>query len=155
MDILSLQHPLNYSDNYQQNDSSLWIEEEYSNSNSSDPVAYILGGENVPSTDVTPESLLCTVISVACECHSYYQFYNMEEKLILGLISLPIISFGLCANILSICIFTHRVMRGSPINWYLAVLSCSDTIILFSAFFVLALPRLGEYLMVWWATSFR
>lgn len=151
MDILALQHPVNYSDTYNKND-SLWIEEDYS-SNNTDPVAYILGSEN--EIESTPESLLCTVISVACECHSYYQFYNMEEKLVLGLISLPIISFGLCANLLSICIFTHRVMRGSPINWYLAVLSCSDTIILFSAFFVLALPRLGEYLMVWWATSFR
>lgn len=105
--------------------------------------------------DETSDSLICTVISTTCDCHSFYQFYNYEEKLMLGLISLPIISFGLCANILSVCIFTHRVMRSSSINWYLAILSFSDTIILFSAFFVLALPRFGEYLVCWKATSIR
>uniref|UniRef100_A0AC34QK84 G-protein coupled receptors family 1 profile domain-containing protein n=1 Tax=Panagrolaimus sp. JU765 TaxID=591449 RepID=A0AC34QK84_9BILA len=105
--------------------------------------------------ETTSDSLICTVTSTTCDCHSFYQFYNYEEKLMLGLISLPIISFGLCANILSVCIFTHRVMRSSSINWYLAILSFSDTIILLSAFFVLALPRFGEYLIYWKATSIR
>ncbi|VDO22975.1 unnamed protein product [Brugia timori] len=63
--------------------------------------------------------------------------------------------FGLCANITSIRIFTHRFMFSSSINWYLAILSSSDTLILFSAFFVLSLPRLGEYAKTWSATRFR
>ncbi|KHN81393.1 hypothetical protein Tcan_05935 [Toxocara canis] len=63
------------------------------------------------------------------------------------------IVFGLCANLTSVRIFTHRLMISSSINWYLGVLSCSDTFILFSAFFVLSLPRIGEYTGVWTATS--
>ncbi|VDK81855.1 unnamed protein product [Litomosoides sigmodontis] len=97
----------------------------------------------------------CTVSSVDCECHLSYQFYAYEERLLLGLITLPIIVFGLCANITSIRIFTHRFMFSSSINWYLAILSSSDTLILFSAFFVLSLPRLGEYTKTWSATRFR
>ncbi|VDK27592.1 unnamed protein product [Gongylonema pulchrum] len=97
----------------------------------------------------------CTILSVDCECHMSYQFYAYEERLLLGLITLPIIIFGLCANITSIRIFTHRLMFSSSINWYLAILSSSDTLILFSAFFVLSLPRLGEYTRTWSATRFR
>ncbi|CAG9537111.1 unnamed protein product [Cercopithifilaria johnstoni] len=97
----------------------------------------------------------CTILSVDCECHLSYQFYAYEERLLLGLITLPIIVFGLCANITSIRIFTHRFMFSSSINWYLAILSSSDTLILFSAFFVLSLPRLGEYTKTWSATRFR
>lgn len=97
----------------------------------------------------------CTILSVDCECHMSYQFYAYEERLLLGLITLPIIVFGMCANITSIRIFTHRLMFSSSINWYLAVLSSSDTLILFSAFFVLSLPRLGEYTRTWSATRFR
>ena len=44
-------------------------------------------------------------------------------------------------------------MASSPINWYLAVLSVSDTFILISSFFVLTLPRLGEF-MTWWRANF-
>lgn len=97
----------------------------------------------------------CTILSVDCECHLSYQFYAYEERLLLGLITIPIIVFGLCANITSIRIFTHRFMFSSSINWYLAILSSSDTLILFSAFFVLSLPRLGEYTKTWSATRFR
>lgn len=97
----------------------------------------------------------CTILSLDCECHLSYQFYAYEERLLLGLITLPIIVFGLCANITSIRIFTHRFMFSSSINWYLAILSSSDTLILFSAFFVLSLPRLGEYTKTWSATRFR
>ncbi|VDM91858.1 unnamed protein product [Onchocerca ochengi] len=103
--------------------------------------------------DESPE--WCTILSVDCECHLSYQFYAYEERLLLGLITLPIIVFGLCANITSIRIFTHRFMFYSSINWYLAILSSSDTLILFSAFFVLSLPRLGEYTKTWSATRFR
>uniref|UniRef100_A0A1I7W125 G_PROTEIN_RECEP_F1_2 domain-containing protein n=1 Tax=Loa loa TaxID=7209 RepID=A0A1I7W125_LOALO len=103
--------------------------------------------------DESPE--WCTILSVDCECHLSYQFYAYEERLLLGLITLPIIVFGLCANITSIRIFTHRFMFSSSINWYLAILSSSDTLILFSAFFVLSLPRLGEYTKTWSATRFR
>ncbi|EJW87420.1 hypothetical protein WUBG_01670 [Wuchereria bancrofti] len=103
--------------------------------------------------DESPE--WCTILSVDCECHLSYQFYAYEERLLLGLITLPIIMFGLCANITSIRIFTHRFMFSSSINWYLAILSSSDTLILFSAFFVLSLPRLGEYTKTWSATRFR
>ncbi|VBB31876.1 unnamed protein product [Acanthocheilonema viteae] len=102
--------------------------------------------------DESPE--WCTILSVDCKCHLSYQFYAYEERLLLGLITLPIIVFGLCANITSIRIFTHRFMFSSSINWYLAILSSSDTLILFSAFFVLSLPRLGEYTKTWSATIF-
>lgn len=97
----------------------------------------------------------CNVLSLECECHISYQFYDYEEVLLLGLVTLPIIIFGLCANLTSIRIFTHRLMISSSINWYLGVLSCSDTFILFSAFFVLSLPRIGEYTGIWIATSCR
>uniref|UniRef100_A0A7E4WA33 G_PROTEIN_RECEP_F1_2 domain-containing protein n=1 Tax=Panagrellus redivivus TaxID=6233 RepID=A0A7E4WA33_PANRE len=152
MDVLNTTASLNYTGDYNGTSTSLttalWPDND--NATSDDLVAQLLSGDMPTST---PEDV-CTVLSTNCECHSTYVFYTYEEKLILGLISLPIISFGLCANILSICIFTHRVMRNSPINWYLAILSCSDTVILLSAFFVLALPRLGEYIMAWEATSF-
>ena len=136
--------PLNYTDGLNATDY-------YSDSfnSSGDSVSEILNEEG------SSDSLICTVISTSCECHSFYQFYNYEEKLILGLISLPIISFGLCANILSVCIFTHRLMRISSINWYLAILSISDTLILISGAIVLTLPRLGEYLVYWKLTSLR
>uniref|UniRef100_A0A0R3S0F7 G_PROTEIN_RECEP_F1_2 domain-containing protein n=1 Tax=Elaeophora elaphi TaxID=1147741 RepID=A0A0R3S0F7_9BILA len=110
-------------------------------------------GNGYQYDDESPE--WCTILSVDCECHLSYQFYAYEERLLLGLITLPIIVFGLCANITSIRIFTHRFMFSSSINWYLAILSSSDTLILFSAFFVLSLPRLGEYTKTWSATRFR
>uniref|UniRef100_A0A0N4ZCI9 G_PROTEIN_RECEP_F1_2 domain-containing protein n=1 Tax=Parastrongyloides trichosuri TaxID=131310 RepID=A0A0N4ZCI9_PARTI len=44
-------------------------------------------------------------------------------------------------------------MRTSSINWYLTIISLSDTIILISAFFVLTLPRLGEFMELWNAVS--
>ncbi|MFH4976363.1 hypothetical protein AB6A40_003072 [Gnathostoma spinigerum] len=97
----------------------------------------------------------CTVMSAECECHMSYQFYDYEETLLLGIITLPVIIFGLIANIISLRIFSHRVMRASSLNWYLAILSCSDTLILLSAFFVLSLPRIGEYMTAWTATSLR
>ncbi|VDN55764.1 unnamed protein product [Dracunculus medinensis] len=97
----------------------------------------------------------CNILSANCECHIAYQFYEYDEVILLGLVTLPIVIFGLLANLTSVRIFTHRLMFSSSINWYLAVLSCSDTLILFSAFFVLSLPRIGEYSKLWSATSLR
>jgi hypothetical protein len=97
----------------------------------------------------------CSPLSINCECHTLYPFYEVDERFLLGLLALPLIAFGLFANFTSILIFTHRVMSHSPINWYLAVLSSSDTIILLSAFFVLTLPRLGELLTIWTAVRIR
>ncbi|KAJ1355199.1 hypothetical protein KIN20_012511 [Parelaphostrongylus tenuis] len=99
------------------------------------------------------EDLLCSPMNTSCACHYEYQFYDFDERMLLGLVALPIIVFGLCANLTSVRIFTHRVMSSSSINWYLAVLSASDTLILISAFFVLSLPRLGEYL-AWWRANY-
>ncbi len=65
-----------------------------------------------------------------CVCHTDYSFYDEEEKLLLGLVALPIVVFGLFSNVLSAKIFTHKTMFSSSINWYLAVLSISDTVIL-------------------------
>ncbi|WKY08024.1 hypothetical protein Q1695_007486 [Nippostrongylus brasiliensis] len=96
---------------------------------------------------------LCSVMNTSCACHYEYQFYEFAERMLLGLVALPIIVFGLCANLTSVRIFTHRLMSSSSINWYLAVLSASDTLILISAFFVLSLPRLGEYL-TWWRANY-
>lgn len=95
----------------------------------------------------------CLVTNTSCACHYEYQFYEFAERILLGLVALPIIVFGLCANLTSVRIFTHRLMSSSSINWYLAVLSASDTLILISAFFVLSLPRLGEYL-TWWRANY-
>uniref|UniRef100_A0A914WUH0 G-protein coupled receptors family 1 profile domain-containing protein n=1 Tax=Plectus sambesii TaxID=2011161 RepID=A0A914WUH0_9BILA len=99
------------------------------------------------------EGAECTGLSVECHCHTHYQFYEAEEKLLLGLVALPIIAFGVCANLTSVKVFTHKLMRSSSINWYLAVLSCSDTFTLISAFFVLALPRVGEFFRHFGATQ--
>ncbi|KHN81369.1 hypothetical protein Tcan_05975 [Toxocara canis] len=148
-----------------------------SNHSSSTPLPYLAYFAEPPHTSVSvPESTVsgsdlissvaayaeeadlpdwCNMLSMECECHVSYQFYDNEEVLLLGMVTLPIIVFGLCANLTSVRIFTHRLMISSSINWYLGVLSCSDTFILFSAFFVLSLPRIGEYTGVWTATSCR
>ncbi|KIH62165.1 hypothetical protein ANCDUO_07554 [Ancylostoma duodenale] len=114
--------------------------------------------ENVTSStfdDVITSSgeEMCSVMNTSCACHYEYQFYEFPERILLGLVALPIIVFGVCANLTSVRIFTHRLMSSSSINWYLAVLSASDTFILISAFFVLSLPRLGEYL-TWWRANY-
>jgi hypothetical protein len=44
--------------------------------------------------------------------------YGDFSVTIMGVIALPVEVFGIIANILSVTIFTHRVMRNSPINWY-------------------------------------
>ncbi|KAK0399895.1 hypothetical protein QR680_003263 [Steinernema hermaphroditum] len=103
--------------------------------------------------DTTFDSVECSILASECVCHQVYQFYEWHEKLVLGLIGLPVICFGLGANLLSALIFSHRLMASSPLNWYLTVLSLSDSLVLLSAFFVLTLPRLGEFLMLWNSTS--
>lgn len=105
--------------------------------------------ESDPFTSYAPSNK-CVSPDCKCEDYRFYQFYGYEETLLLGLIALPILVFGLVANLTSVRIFTHRLMISSPINWYLAVLSCSDTLILLSAFSVLTLPRVGEYASAWW-----
>ncbi|CAI4223784.1 unnamed protein product [Auanema sp. JU1783] len=105
-----------------------------------------LAGSSHPAMYDSP---MCTVLNTSCDCHFEYQFYEYPERVLLGLVALPIIMFGLCANLTSVRIFTHRLMSSSSINWYLAVLSASDTFILVSAFFVLSMPRLGEFLSLW------
>ncbi|CAD6198834.1 unnamed protein product [Caenorhabditis auriculariae] len=95
----------------------------------------------------------CLPLNNSCVCHTEYMFYEYMERMLLGLVAVPIIAFGVLANLTSVRIFTHRIMSSSSINWYLAVLSASDTLILISAFFVLALPRFGE-LLSWWRASY-
>lgn len=91
----------------------------------------------------------CGEMPAFCGCHPNYDSYGDAEIRVMGFIALPVILFGLFANIISIRIFTHRVMISSSINWYLAILSCSDTLILFSALCVLTLPRVGERFHAW------
>lgn len=80
---------------------------------------------------MSPNSTVLLFESGECgDRDSVYQFYEYFERLLLGLVALPIIVFGLCANLTSVRIFTHRLMSGNSINWYLAVLSFSDTLIL-------------------------
>uniref|UniRef100_A0A7E4V6C8 G_PROTEIN_RECEP_F1_2 domain-containing protein n=1 Tax=Panagrellus redivivus TaxID=6233 RepID=A0A7E4V6C8_PANRE len=86
--------------------------------------------------------------------HCIYEFYEVTEKWLLGLVALPLIFIGLSANAMSIRIFSHRYMRRQPINWYLLILAISDTVILVSAFVVLSLPRFGEIIKFWEATYF-
>lgn len=103
-------------------------------------------------------------------CPHEHENYARESIVILGFCSFPVIVAGVVACLLSIRIFTHPVMRASPINWsllfpsspsspflsappesggdwrYLAVLSTSDLLVLMATFFMLCLPRLGEWL---------
>ncbi|EGT53834.1 hypothetical protein CAEBREN_01787 [Caenorhabditis brenneri] len=115
------------------------------------------GGLTIITNDLTEstggEDGDCTAINISCACHTEYVKYEGLERIVLGLIAVPVIMFGILANITSMRIFTHRIMAGSSINWYLAVLSASDTLILVSAFFVLSLPRFGEYL-TWWRANY-
>ncbi len=90
-----------------------------------------------------------TEMDLQMDC--FYDWYGAASVVILGLVSPPIICFGLSANVLSVRIFTHRMMRNTPINWYLTVLSCSDFLILVSSFLMLSLPRFGEYVHAFWA----
>ncbi|CAJ0936414.1 unnamed protein product, partial [Mesorhabditis belari] len=95
------------------------------------------------------ERSACHPSNSSCDCNFLYGYYDVGDRVVLGLIALPIITFGICANLMSIRIFTNRIMLSSTINWFLAAISISDTIILCSAFCVWTLPRLGEYLMFW------
>ncbi|CAJ0574581.1 unnamed protein product, partial [Mesorhabditis spiculigera] len=102
--------------------------------------------------DVEPEPDLeanCGRNNISCACHFQYEYYRPDDRITLGLIALPIMAFGICANLTSVRIFTHRLMSSSSINWYLAALSVSDTIILIASFVVLCAPRLAEYLTMW------
>ncbi|EFO92106.1 hypothetical protein CRE_13708 [Caenorhabditis remanei] len=100
-----------------------------------------------------PQVNFCEGLNASCACHTEYASYEALERIILGLVAVPVIMFGILANVTSMRIFTHRIMSSSSINWYLAVLSASDTLILVSAFFVLSLPRFGEYL-TWWRANY-
>uniref|UniRef100_A0A914ZV17 G-protein coupled receptors family 1 profile domain-containing protein n=1 Tax=Parascaris univalens TaxID=6257 RepID=A0A914ZV17_PARUN len=86
-------------------------------------------------------------------CTEEYDFYEPNEKILLGVLALPFIVIGLMANAMSVRIFSHRQMRIQPVNWYLMLLAISDSVILIGAFFVLTLPRLGEVLTWWNATA--
>ncbi|CAD5219394.1 unnamed protein product [Bursaphelenchus okinawaensis] len=87
-----------------------------------------------------------------CSCHQNYQFYEYDERFILGVVAWGVIVFGIICNLTSVRIFTHRLMYSTCINWYLTVLSVTDSLVLASAFFVLTLPRLGETFQFWIAT---
>lgn len=71
--------------------------------------------------------------------------YSLRSTILLGFITPLIILFGLVANVLNFKIFTHKIMRISLLNWYLALLSLSDMLILLTGFFFISLPRIGEY----------
>ncbi|KAI3411875.1 hypothetical protein GPALN_001937 [Globodera pallida] len=90
-------------------------------------------------------------VSVGCEEH--YDYYQPTEKWLLGVVALPFILCGLCANGMSVAIFSHRQMRQQSVNWYLLVLGSSDLVVLLGAFFVLTLPRLSEILHCWSGTA--
>uniref|UniRef100_A0A915IB30 G-protein coupled receptors family 1 profile domain-containing protein n=1 Tax=Romanomermis culicivorax TaxID=13658 RepID=A0A915IB30_ROMCU len=86
---------------------------------------------------------------------NYYLGYKVCEKfepytpfstVLLAFVTPIIILFGLSANCLNFRIFTHKFMRSSLLNWYLAALAVSDVLILITAFFFLCLPRIGEYM---------
>ncbi|KAI6181048.1 hypothetical protein M3Y98_00787000 [Aphelenchoides besseyi] len=124
--------------------------------NRSDPTPTTLYLEQEPDSSVVHNLDLeeCSFLSAQCECHSTYQFYDFDENFLLGCCCFFIIAFGLVANLISVRIFTHKLMASQCINWYLAVLTTSDTVVLFSAFFVLTLPRLCEVAGLWWLLAF-
>ncbi|KRZ12597.1 FMRFamide receptor [Trichinella zimbabwensis] len=74
-----------------------------------------------------------------------YERYNAESVIVLGFFGLFVISFGLLANLLNVRIFTHKLMRVSLLNWYLAALAVSDTLMQVTSFLMFCLPRIGEY----------
>uniref|UniRef100_A0A915KCE5 G-protein coupled receptors family 1 profile domain-containing protein n=1 Tax=Romanomermis culicivorax TaxID=13658 RepID=A0A915KCE5_ROMCU len=59
-------------------------------------------------------------------------------------VMLPIITFGLVANIFNILVFRHPRMKSSMLNWYLIVLACSDLLVLTCSFLMLSFPAIVE-----------
>uniref|UniRef100_A0AC35U5A7 G_PROTEIN_RECEP_F1_2 domain-containing protein n=1 Tax=Rhabditophanes sp. KR3021 TaxID=114890 RepID=A0AC35U5A7_9BILA len=96
---------------------------------------------------------MCNENSSICECNFEYNPYESPENFLLGVFALPLIIFGIITNIFSVLIFTHESMKNSSINWYLTVISLSDSLILIAAFFVLTLPRIAELLHCWSALT--
>lgn len=88
------------------------------------------------------------------DCFENIERFNTQSTVILGFITPFIIVFGLFANALNFRIFTHKFMRVSLLNWYLAVLSLSDFLILITGFFFICLPRIGEYFEDYDVTNF-
>ncbi|CEF59408.1 FMRFamide receptor [Strongyloides ratti] len=73
--------------------------------------------------------------------------YEEQDRIIIGIIALPLIFIGLIANFISLRIFLNKLMRQQMLNWYLMIISMSDSGILIGAFFVLTFPRLSESLL--------
>ncbi|CAD5226413.1 unnamed protein product [Bursaphelenchus xylophilus] len=105
------------------------------------------------SDDISIHTIDCQLDSSRCECHTSYQFYEYQERFVLGVVAWGFIVFGIICNLMSVRIFTHRLMYSTCINWYLTVLSLTDSFVLMAAFFVLTLPRLGETFHFWAATK--
>lgn len=80
--------------------------------------------------------------------------YTLHSTILLGFITPVIIIFGLIANVLNFKIFSHKLMRTSLLNWYLAFLSLSDIMVLLTGFFFISLPRIGEYFDKFYLVNF-
>lgn len=68
-----------------------------------------------------------------------------RQIILAGVLTPGFISFGLCANLLNISVFSHRTMRESLVNWYLLCLAASDLVSLFCAVFIICLPVIAEW----------
>lgn len=78
------------------------------------------------------------------------QLYGFEDELfgaiLLGAIAMPVILLGLIANVVSLVVFIHPLMRRSMFNWYLAALTVSDAIILLSDVVNFLIPNVARLL---------
>uniref|UniRef100_A0AC35U7A5 G_PROTEIN_RECEP_F1_2 domain-containing protein n=1 Tax=Rhabditophanes sp. KR3021 TaxID=114890 RepID=A0AC35U7A5_9BILA len=86
-------------------------------------------------------------IPVIEEDNDCFQNYEESDRILLGVVAFPFLLFGLSANFISLKIFLHKLMRLQTLNWYLMIISISDSGILLGAFFVLTLPRISELLV--------
>ncbi|KFD59074.1 hypothetical protein M514_00237 [Trichuris suis] len=96
----------------------------------------------VAATLVNTASLLSTGAQRA-ECP--YERYTTESIIVLGFFGMFVISLGILVNLLNVRIFTHKLMRVSLLNWYLATLAISDLLMQLTSFLMFCLPRIGEY----------
>ncbi|KAI6220034.1 hypothetical protein M3Y99_01626200 [Aphelenchoides fujianensis] len=95
--------------------------------NATQPSAYLEQEPNPDYSLLQEEPADCSPLAARCECHSTYQFYEFDENVLLGCFCFVIIAFGLVANLVSVRIFTHKLMSSHCINWYLAVLTTFRT----------------------------
>lgn len=106
------------------------------------------GGDNLT------ENCFVDNVTERCTCLEYATPGDFTTAM-MGVVSLPVVIGGVFANVLSLMVFSHPMMRHLPFNWYLTAMTASDMVILVSAFLVLVLQMIGEYFEVYAAVAIR